>query len=532
MTTSSSDALALEVSDKTGMGEETMMSFIHQHLASILQPFADHVDQLHSAVEKLGSDLADTTAKADRHGQLLQENDLVVRAVKADLDGTKRRANEAKEHHQTQLDELAARISALEVELPKARADTSALDDRHRQTHGKVLDLEQELKGAELSISRIMLDLEQADERLAQKQQAAIEQLRAETVKLATMHQGLSQALSKVEKQADKNRSELDTFLEQYRRQRKKDDKSFKDINATTSSLNSKLEHSDVQAKTQAAYAEVLKEDLTTLQRRHEQTMRMQTVQERQQKESNEQQAAFHERLNVLKGDIQNVMEALGLIEGAANLVETVKSLTQTVDGNVVSIGKLDEESQQHFKQAEQASYRLDELDKVEPRLQKADQEMNEKLSKRLDHLYELIYQNEQKDNDQREMVLSEATARAQAHVKYMAKFDEQAEENAKVSTLLQKLDTGLDATDVRVGALEVRFPPVEDQLSKLGGSMNLTQEYWKGLTRGFQETHRKVAVDKEILPMRTPRSLAGEEESDPQRGMRSRTLPALTKTA
>jgi len=35
-----------EISHERGMGEETMMAFIHKYLNSILQPFADSVDEL------------------------------------------------------------------------------------------------------------------------------------------------------------------------------------------------------------------------------------------------------------------------------------------------------------------------------------------------------------------------------------------------------------------------------------------------------------------------------------------------------
>merc|ERR1711957_185445 len=98
-----------------------------------------------------------------------------------------------------------------------------------------------------------------------------------------------------------------------------------------------------------------------------------------------------------------------------------------------------------------------------------------------------------------------------------MAKFESQASEIADTNVRLERTGLELDATGSRVHNLEEAMAATGDQLAKLSGGLDLTQEYWKGLTKGFRETHRSIAVENEMLP---------------QKGMHTTSLPALVKTA
>jgi len=55
--------------------------------------------------------------------------------------------------------------------------------------------------------------------------------------------------------------------------------------------------------------------------------------------------------------------------------------------------------------------------------------------------------------------------------------------------------------TIVRVENLEKRHALMEEDVSKMGQGLELTKEYWKGLTKGLKETKRTVNMDGEMLP-------------------------------
>jgi len=95
-------------------------------------------------------------------------------------------------------------------------------------------------------------------------------------------------------------------------------------------------------------------------------------------------------------------------------------------------------------------------------------------------------------------------------------KFDVQACEIAKTSSLSQKNGIDIDTVGVRVQSLERGLASSQQDVEKLRSTLDLTQEYWKGLTKGLRQTHRSIAVENEMF------STKGSGYSG---------LPALTKT-
>jgi len=72
----------------------------------------------------------------------------------------------------------------------------------------------------------------------------------------------------------------------------------------------------------------------------------------------------------------------------------------------------------------------------------------------------------------------------------------------------------------LRVKMLEAKMNNVVPAIDQLKAGMELTEEYWKGLSHGLRESHKMVAVDQELIHarQRAPSSSRGK------------TLPALSK--
>jgi len=520
-------ALGIHVSEDSGMGADSMSSFIHQHLASILQPFAEQLEEMRSMTDQLRQDLDDTTSRASKNSQGLQELPVVIRSLRADFELSRREAKAMKEGHDSQLQELGNRCVMLRSDMQKI----TDLEHRHHGTHAAVLDLQQLTQATRLDVNRLISDMKDADGRLAEQYSATLEKLNSEVSGLDRSHQAMAQTLVKIEKQEGKQRDDLDVFLEGHKRQRRRDEKTLKDTNASLASLNNRLDSFDARFKTQSSYASALKEDLETLERRHGQTMRMQTVQERQQQESNERQASFKQQLELARADLLNVMQLLGLMEGSANLVESVKMLIERSEDQGVSLQELQRSMQSHEEQLAAGVQRVDELDACLQEQQESKGQVEERVAERVEFVERLIHGNEEKSKDEFERMAAEAAERVRQHEQYVQRFEQQAAHNQRTSDQLQNLEGDFETTGVRVHKLEGRISSTEERVSKLGGSMDLTQEYWKGLTRGFQETHRRVAVDRDMSSPRTPRGFALESEQFSQKGGQSSTLPAIAKT-
>merc|ERR1711920_657367 len=94
------------------------------------------------------------------------------------------------------------------------------------------------------------------------------------------------------------------------------------------------------------------------------------------------------------------------------------------------------------------------------------------------------------------------------------AELRAQATELARVAELTRSAQMGVDTIGPSVENLARELATTNQQVAKLSGNMDMTQEYWKGLTKGLRETHRSIAVENEMLPHRAT----------------SMALPALTK--
>merc|ERR1712190_243828 len=138
-------------------------------------------------------------------------------------------------------------------------------------------------------------------------------------------------------------------------------------------------------------------------------------------------------------------------------------------------------------------------------------------MAKRVGDLEALLYENEANDKEEAAKRESETAARIKDKMEIMAKIEVTNNDVFTTSTKLQKTNIELESTGLQVVNLEQAMVATGEQLSKLSGGLDLTQEYWKGLTRGFRETHRSIAVENEMLP---------------QKGLHTTSLPALVKTA
>jgi len=71
----------------------------------------------------------------------------------------------------------------------------------------------------------------------------------------------------------------------------------------------------------------------------------------------------------------------------------------------------------------------------------------------------------------------------------------------------------------LRVKMLEAKMNHVVPAVDQLKAGMELTEEYWKGLSHGLRESHKMVALDSELIQ--------SHSRAPSSRG----TLPALSKS-
>merc|ERR1712008_157815 len=75
--------------------------------------------------------------------------------------------------------------------------------------------------------------------------------------------------------------------------------------------------------------------------------------------------------------------------------------------------------------------------------------------------------------------------------------------ELARSRTDLARTATHLENTGHRVSVLEDQMKVTQDDVKNIRASLDLSHDYWKGLSRGFKETNAEVNQDGKVLPPR-----------------------------
>lgn len=493
-----------------------MMAFIHEHLNSMLEPFTHSVNQLHSVVNELVLEME----ALPTHEQQLQDHSKMLRVAQADIRATKQRMLDMKEEHSKRVQELEEGLRVANSEISQVKDHAHQVDEEHRESRSFLWNLQQANAAMEVQIKRMEQEL--AADKTSEQVEKKLEGLQTEIARLSQGHGDVIESNCKFQERLERQKDQWEAFLQNHGLQRRKEELRMKDLRGDISQLQGGLGRTSADLKRQMLTAKSIQEDLSTLARRHEQTMRMQIVQERQQQESNERQAEFLERLHLLKADIQNVMESLGITEGAANLVQTVGELVKSSAQHSSDLESLHQQSRDHAGDLQKLDLRADDADKRADLLKEQDERIEAAFLQRIAELQDTFCHSEQRDQED---FRKEVEARTRGDAECLAKLTAHEKETDRLRDALSQLGVGIEACSNDVRSLEQKIGTTQDQVLNLCGTVDLTQEYWKGLTRGIQETHRKVTL-AERLPLKSPRPVA-DGASQPPRG----SLPALTKT-
>jgi len=104
----------------------------------------------------------------------------------------------------------------------------------------------------------------------------------------------------------------------------------------------------------------------------------------------------------------------------------------------------------------------------------------------------------------------------------YKDRLDNQESQLDNTNKMLENTNRELhDKMGLRVKTLEAKVNNLVPAVDQLKAGMELTEEYWKGLSHGLRESHKMVAVDKELI-REQPRSTSA----------RGKVLPALSTQA
>eukprot|EP00418_Pyrodinium_bahamense_P016021 CAMPEP_0179107146 /NCGR_PEP_ID=MMETSP0796-20121207/49855_1 /TAXON_ID=73915 /ORGANISM="Pyrodinium bahamense, Strain pbaha01" /LENGTH=525 /DNA_ID=CAMNT_0020805199 /DNA_START=8 /DNA_END=1582 /DNA_ORIENTATION=+ len=507
--------LNVEVSEQNGLGEDSMMTFIRMHLASIFQPFADRVDELRKQLEEFQATYAESESRTSAK---LSDHAVRMKGLREELETVSQHVEEAQAE--------AAKVADLEVAVQRTQSEINALNDRQRAVQATAFELQHETKANAQQLTRVQAELALADSQIARNLDETAQRQHAELSAVGAVHQSTARTLETAVKFGEDTRQELQKIAAAAERRARADEAALAQLRTTLASLETSLGTTEHRLQEQVEKLKAAKAQSATLQTRVEQTARSQTVLETRQKDTADDVAGVKRHLADVDEQLGRLSEVVGAgDDGAGGRLEeelqklgglfgAMRQLSERLDGTVATVSGLDRTTQLQDERLSAGETRAARLEASGAKLhQDAIDQLDKRTSKRFSGMEGLLGQQEHSQKQERDRASAEHAAFQKA---VFDRLDTQARDIARAHDGLTQNTRRLEVAGGRLENLQGDLTLTNDSLTKLRSTMDLTQEYWKGLTKGLRQTHRSIAVDNELF--------SGREGH-------ATTLPALTKT-
>lgn len=222
--------------DKT-QGENSMMAFVKQHMGEILRPFAEHVEQLHQAVEQLGEDLAATDQKVLLAHNRLDANDQIVKLVRGDLDNTTNLAQRT----QSGLDKTNSEKALLEADHHETKMHLGRVHSRLLDAVAHIEKLQHGLDDTKTVLDQTKMGLENMRSHVANDVDPKISSQADDIAKLDAATRATAQLLAATKRFGEDSHEEFKAHVQAREVQNKKDKERFEASDNKSTHLSTML---------------------------------------------------------------------------------------------------------------------------------------------------------------------------------------------------------------------------------------------------------------------------------------------------
>mmetsp|Transcript_34143 Transcript_34143/g.67197 ORF Transcript_34143/g.67197 Transcript_34143/m.67197 type:complete len:565 (+) Transcript_34143:100-1794(+) len=534
-------SLDIHISRDKSHGETTMMAFIKQHMGEILRPFAEHVDELHKSVDEITDNLATTDSKAKVAVERIDAHDKQIQVLRASLEKT----NDLATKTQAGLEKKSAEQSVLEADHQETKQNLSKTHQRLLDTVAHLTKLQQELDETNSGLDKTKMGLNATKDHIAYKVDKQLAKHTDGLEKLDSSLNATKHLLKETKSFSEKSYDEFKGFVEATGKQDQRNKEQFARDGERLAHLSTMLTETINRLNTHANHLRTTNTAIRPLKEHFERISSAHYEMNKEQKGHGKHLGtlqvevdAINRSLNEIKGAFSNGDQGLDLNEEVTRMKSSISDVNKTMHNMEDQLNStvtllpdhhkriiLLENSSQHHGDQLQHLHKTVGVEKKEvppaPPLptvtaQPVIMKQPEPLARRIVQEGPQIMRRKKFIDVVKEVSIKEKQQlykdRLEDHERGLQDMNRNLAETNK--ELHEKM--GLRVRMLEAQVHNTLVPTVE----QLKAGMELTEEYWKGLSHGLRESHKMVAVDNELLqtPHRTPSA-------------RGQTLPALSKT-
>jgi len=519
------------------------MSFIKQHMGEILRPFAEHVDELHKQVDELTEDLAATESKATKAHERVDLNDKQIQVLKANLEKTTDLATKT----QAGLEKKSAEQAILEADHQETKANLGKTHQRLLDAVAHLEKLQKDHDETTANLGKTKAELAGTKDHIAYKVDKLLEKHTDQIAKLDSSLKATQELLDQTKKFGEDSHDEFKGFVEATEKKDKKNNETFARIDERLAHLSTMLTETINRLNTHANH---LRTTNTAIRPLKEQFEKMSSSQYDMQNE----QKGHGKHLTTLQSEIDALNNALAEIKGGfgnkeeegpdVNVYDEVKKLknsihitSKTLEGVEDQLNStvallpehhkriilLEQGSQHHNDQLKHLQNTVGVDKKEVPPPPPMPTVTEPVIKKRQEPLARRIIREGPNIMQRKTFidVVKDASIKEKQKL-YKNRLDDTEKILNETNKNLAETNRELhEKMGLRVKMLEAKMNTVVPAVDQLKAGMELTEEYWKGLSHGLRESHKMVALDQELIQ--------SQPRAPSSRG--NKTLPALSKT-
>jgi len=332
------------------------------------------------------------------------------------------------------------------------------------------------------------------EQRLGTKTDEVAQRLHADMTSLADKQRVDGQTANSAKALGDAVHANVHELALALEKQAQRGDRAASKGGDAFSMLETQLRNTDKRLLGQAEQLKAAKSTASVLHARVDQLGKSQAVSENRYRDAKGEVVAIQNQVSELHTRTRSLT---GSDQGGGALQDTVQRLSDAMSNNEVSLRRVQEVAQRHGSQLQNVEGRAAALETSRDILKDSLQTLDNNLVRRIDVLESMLNSNDQIGRLERERVLSSMQNLQQT---LFNRLDSQAHSIDTTGRDLQRTCRDLDSTNARVEMLQSELAISANEVSKLQSTSDLTQEYWKGLTKGFRQSHRSVAVEREMF--------------------------------
>lgn len=461
----------------TGEGENIMKIFIQEHMTSILQPLAETVQEIQRSIKhiKEGTAVANVLAERNQEHIAAHEQKLVMYGaglsrVNEDIVGQK---NEIQEVLDRQVN-IEGENDVTKVSLSKIEGFVQATANAGQDLRKTVDEIDSRLRETQLSLSETTVNHMAFADRLSE---------------IRNLHDGLNdrhlQLMSSMQqvRQSDENtRSMLKRHVATFDKQKKDVQRSFALIEDRLKSAEAMLLDTSHKAHSNTKTLKTMSNDLRKVLG---EMGEMSDMQHMGAKTDSHNPEATQKVVQKQETPAERFQGRIGRIEeGIAQLQRTIQIEKDTGAGHRKD---LDEFVKKAVSEVRENSLHIELLNKNTKSHEEKILRSETKLTQHESNIDKVAKRVEKVDSDARLLSVNLQ--------EISGALDIAQSERERMNVTVQATSKEVDAVTTDVNTLNKDVVEMQGSMAKIGMRLELAHEYFQGMSKGFQDTHKRVTA-------------------------------------